>query len=38
MAEAKQIFNEIEEAVIELKSYADWVPTVMKSKIPVILD
>lgn len=38
MADAKDALNSIDEAVITLKSYNDWVPVVMKSKIPVILD
>ena len=38
MIDAKKVMHSLEEAVTDLKSYTDWVPVVMKSKIPVILD
>ena len=38
MADAKQTLKSVEESVIELNNYNDWVPVVMKSEIPVILD
>lgn len=38
MADAKQALKSVEESVIELNNYNDWVPVVMKSEIPVILD
>ena len=38
MTDAKQVLKSFGESIVELKDYNDWVPTVMKSKVPVILD
>lgn len=38
MADAKRVMKDFDEAVTELKSYNDWTPMIMKSKVPVILD